>query len=92
MGVLSMEEVSKKFDVSSKTIQRWRKEGLIALKYVYEDGRRRLGFLEGAVARFAKANKERLEKSAAFSQLSEEEKKKIVEMAGVGGGGRGADE
>src|ERR1035437_5718473 len=34
--VLTMEEVSKKFEVSSKTIQRWRKQGLIALKYVYQ--------------------------------------------------------
>jgi RNA polymerase sigma factor (sigma-70 family) len=80
-AVLTMEEVGKKFEVSSKTIQRWRKQGLIALKYVYADGRRRLGFLEGAVSQFAADNKERVEKSANFKQLTEEEKKRIVEMA-----------
>jgi RNA polymerase sigma factor (sigma-70 family) len=80
-AVLTMEDVGKKFEVSSKTIQRWRKQGLIALKYVYPDGRRRLGFLEHAVTQFSADNKERVEKSASFKQLSEEEKKHIVEMA-----------
>jgi RNA polymerase primary sigma factor len=80
-AVLTFEEVTKKFSVSSKTIQRWRKDGLIAMRYVYGDGRRRLGFLESAVGRFAAANRERIERSAAFKQLSEAEKAKIVEMA-----------
>ena len=79
--VLSMEEVSRKFSVSSKTIQRWRKQGLIALRYVYPDGRRRIGFLEAAVARFAADNRERVEKSATFKQLSDEERKQIIELA-----------
>ncbi len=80
-GVLTLEEVSKKFTVSSKTIQRWRKQGLIALRYVYPDGRRRLGFLDTAVAQFAGANKERVERSATFKQLSDEEKSRIIQMA-----------
>ena len=42
-SVLALEDVTRTFNVSSKTIQRWRKEGLIALRYVYPDGRRRLG-------------------------------------------------
>ncbi len=80
-SVLTMEEVSKKFTVSSKTIQRWRKQGLIALRYVYDDGRRRLGFLNSAVTQFAGDNKERLERSASFKQLSDEEKSRIITIA-----------
>jgi RNA polymerase sigma factor (sigma-70 family) len=80
-SVLALEDVTRKFNVSSKTIQRWRKQGLIALRYVYPDGRRRLGFLESAVTQFAAANKERVEKSATFKQLSDEEKARIIEMA-----------
>jgi len=79
--ILSFEDISKKFTVSSKTIQRWRKQGLIALRYIYPDGRRRLGFMEASVAQFAADNKERLERSAAFNQISDEEKKKIIEIA-----------
>ena len=62
--VMEFDDVSRKFNVSSKTIQRWRKEGLVALRYLYPDGRRRLGFLESAVAQFAALNKERVERSA----------------------------
>jgi len=80
-AVLTLEEVTKKFDVSSKTIQRWRKAGLIAMRYIYPDGRRRLGFLESSVAQFASANKERVEKSATFRQLSEDERELIIKWA-----------
>jgi RNA polymerase sigma factor (sigma-70 family) len=80
-GILVLEEVTKKFSVSSKTIQRWRKQGLIAMRYVYPDGRRRLGFAESAVARFAAENKDRVARSATFKQLSEEEKGQILRMA-----------
>jgi RNA polymerase sigma factor (sigma-70 family) len=80
-AVLEFDEVSRKFNVSSKTIQRWRKQGLVALRYLYADGRRRLGFLESAVARFAAANKERLERTAAVKPLSDEEKSAIIHLA-----------
>ncbi len=80
-GILLLEEVTRKFSVSSKTIPRWRKQGLVAMRYLYADGRRRLGFLESAVKRFAEDNKERVARSATFKQLSEEEKAQIVRMA-----------
>ena len=80
-GIVEFEDLSRKFNVSAKTIQRWRKQGLFALKYVYPDGRRRLGFLESVVASFAAANREKVDRSAAFSQLSEEEKMAIVALA-----------
>jgi RNA polymerase primary sigma factor len=79
--VMEFDEVSRKFNVSSKTIQRWRKQGLVALRYLHPDGRRRLGFLESAVARFAAANKERVDRSASFKQLSEEERALIIQLA-----------
>ena len=80
-GILEFEDLSRKFNVSAKTIQRWRKQGLFALKYVYPDGRRRLGFLESVVTQFAAANREKVDRSAAFRQLSEEEKSAIVAAA-----------
>jgi RNA polymerase sigma factor (sigma-70 family) len=80
-SVMEFDEVSRKFNVSSKTIQRWRKQGLVALRYLHPDGRRRLGFLESAVARFAAANKQRVDRSASFKQLSEEEKALIITLA-----------
>ena len=79
--VLAIEEVAEKFSVSSKTIQRWRKQGLMALRYIYPDGRRRLGFHESSVVQFAESNKERVERSAQFKQLSDDEKSRIINMA-----------
>ncbi|HVS69851.1 MAG TPA: sigma-70 family RNA polymerase sigma factor [Phycisphaerae bacterium] len=80
-GILALEEVSAKFSVSAKTIQRWRKQGLIAMRYVYPDGRRRLGFRASAVARFAQQNQERVARSASFKQLTDDEKARIIAIA-----------
>src|SRR5213075_457128 len=68
-AVLEFDDVTRTFNVSSKTIQRWRKQGLVALRYLFPDGRRRLGFLQSAVSTFAQANKDRVVRSAAFKQL-----------------------
>ena len=51
------------------------------MRYVYPDGRRRLGFLDSALAEFSALNKDRVERTATFKQLSDEEKKQIVELA-----------
>ena len=81
-SIMALEDVTRKFNVSDKkTIQRWRKQGLIAMRYIYPDGRRRLGFLESAVGQFAAANKERVDRSANFKQISDDEKKSIIDTA-----------
>ena len=43
--VLTVEELSKLFKVSTKTISRWRQQGLVSRRFVF-DGRKRVGFLE----------------------------------------------
>jgi RNA polymerase primary sigma factor len=80
-SVLEMEAVSRQFNVSSKTVQRWRKQGLIGLRYLHADGRRRLGFLQSAVKDFADRNRELVDRSAAFKQLTDEERRQIIELA-----------
>ena len=79
--VLSLEQITQKFKVSSKTIQRWRRRGLAAMRFVYPDGVKRLGFLAADVARFSTQFAVRVEKSARFRQLSEEEKTEIIRRA-----------
>src|SRR5262249_17872903 len=83
--VLTLGEVTRQFAVSSKTIQRWRKQGLIAQRYVFtEDGgalRKRLGFLKSYVAKFAAANVERVASAGTFRQLSGDEREKIIGWA-----------
>ncbi len=42
--VLTVDELAKKFNVSTKTISRWRQQGLVSRRFVF-DGRKRVGFL-----------------------------------------------
>src|SRR4051794_2488888 len=42
--VLTIEDVTERFNVTSKTIQRWRRKGLTARRFVFPDGKRRVGF------------------------------------------------
>jgi len=79
--VLTLEEVVQRFGVSSKTIQRWRRQGLLAQRFIFAEGRKRLGFLAQDVARFADSNAEKVRKSATFSQLSDTEKARIIRYA-----------
>ncbi len=87
--VLTVEELSKLFKVSTKTISRWRQQGLVSRRFVF-DGRKRVGFLQSSVEQFVAKNQERVRRGARFSQLTDEERGEIVErarrLANAGGG------
>jgi len=78
--VLSIEDLARRFNVSTKTISRWRDHGLVAQRYLV-DGRRRVGFLASTVERFIRENPMRIERGSRFSQLSAEEHDKIIDWA-----------
>jgi RNA polymerase primary sigma factor/RNA polymerase sigma factor len=78
--VLTVDELAKQFRVSKKTVSRWRRQGLVSRRFLF-DGRRRLGFLQSSVDRFAALNEERIRRGAKFSLLTDEERKQIIERA-----------
>ena len=78
--VLTVSDLSKRFDVSTKTISRWRQQGLVSRRFVFE-GRKRVGFLKSSVDRFVSQNRERVQRGSSFSQLNDEERAEIVERA-----------
>jgi len=78
--VLTVDELSREFQVSTKTISRWRRRGLVSRRFVF-DGRKRVGFLQSSVDRFVERNRDRVRRGARFSQLSEEERRTIVKRA-----------
>ena len=78
--VLTVEQLSRQFTVSSKTISRWRRQGLISRRFVL-DGRKRVGFLQSSVDRFVAENVDRVRRGGEFSQLTEEERSQIIERA-----------
>jgi len=50
--VLGIGDLTEQFNVTSKTIQRWRRRGLAARIYYFADGRQRVGFRLSSVERF----------------------------------------
>ncbi len=87
--VHTVEDLSKTFNVSTKTISRWRRQGLVSRRFVF-NGRKRVGFLNRSVQRYVASNPERVRRGGRFSQLTEVERNDIIErarrMASVGGG------
>ncbi|MBN1588594.1 MAG: sigma-70 family RNA polymerase sigma factor [Pirellulales bacterium] len=79
-AVLTIDELSKKFNVSTKTVSRWRRQGLISRRFVF-GGRKRVGFLQSSVERFVKKNEDRVRRGARFSQLTDEERDTIIGRA-----------
>jgi RNA polymerase primary sigma factor/RNA polymerase sigma factor len=78
--VLTVEELSRQFHVSTKTISRWRQQGLVSRRFVF-DGRKRVGFLKSSVDSFVARNGERVRRGSRFSQLSSTEREEIVNRA-----------
>ncbi len=78
--VLTVEELAKQFNVSTKTIFRWRRQGLVSRRFVM-DGRKRVGFLQSSIDRFVSGNEARVRRGTQFSQLSDQERQWIVHRA-----------
>ena len=79
--VLDIDSVCERFNVTSKTIQRWRRKGLPARKFVFPDGKRRVGFLISSVERFFAGHKDQVARGANFSQLTDAERADILKKA-----------
>ncbi|HEX8373829.1 MAG TPA: sigma factor, partial [Geminicoccaceae bacterium] len=50
--VLQIDDLVQQFNVTSKTIQRWRRRGLAARRFIFPDGKRRVGFRLAVVEQF----------------------------------------
>jgi RNA polymerase sigma factor (sigma-70 family) len=79
--VLTIEEVTQRFNVTSKTIQRWRRRGLSARRFIFPDGKRRVGFLLSIVERFLAVHRDQVVHSANFSEISSDEQAEILRRA-----------
>jgi RNA polymerase primary sigma factor/RNA polymerase sigma factor len=78
--VHTVENLSKLFDVSTKTISRWRRQGLVGRKFII-DGRKRVGFLKSSVDRFISSNRKQIERGSRFRQMTNQERKQIISEA-----------
>lgn len=79
--VHTVDELSKMFNVSTKTISRWRRQGLVSRKLIFDGGRKRVGFLRSSVDRFIKNHADKVRRGERFSQLTLSDKEEIVDRA-----------
>ncbi len=80
-NVYTIQTLAKDYNVSEKTISRWRNRNLLAKKYIFENGTKRIGFSQTAVDKFLESNADLVEKSKDFKRLSNKEKKHIITLA-----------
>ena len=78
--VLTVQEISDRYNVSTKTVDRWRNRGLVSRKLLFGK-RKRIGFLKSDVERFVSENGEMIDRGRRFSQLNEEEREDIIRRA-----------
>lgn len=78
--VLTVEAVSRRYNVSPRTVARWRRQGLVARRFVF-DGRTKVGFLESSLARFVDTHREQVDRGTRFRQLTDAEREEIIRRA-----------
>ena len=79
--IRTVRELAADIGVSTKTIYRWRKRGLIPRKYIFPDGIRRLGFVQSKVDKFIEANPQLVGRAKSFARLTDRQKRQIVNQA-----------
>jgi len=79
--VYTIDELASTLGVSTKTIHRWCKRGLLARKFVFDDGKKRFGFLQSAVDEFFQRNPGLVVRAKGFTQLTNKEKRLIIKQA-----------
>ncbi len=78
--VLTVDAVSRRFNVSPRTVTRWRRQGLVARRFII-DGRTKVGFLESSLSRFVEAHRDQVDRGTRFRQLTDAERDEIARRA-----------
>ncbi len=79
--VFTIEDLADYLNVSTKTVNRWRKRGLVTRKYLFPDGVKRLGLSDTAVQRFLQAHPDLIQQAGRFNRLSPVEKETVLALA-----------
>jgi RNA polymerase primary sigma factor len=79
--VLTIEQVCQQFNVSDKSIQRWRRRGLAGRRFVFPDGKKRVGFLISSVERFFAVHNDSAVEAANFAPFDADELRRMTHSA-----------
>ncbi len=78
--LLTVDDLSERFKVSTKTVDRWRARGLVGRK-IKLGSRKRVVFLKSSVDRFVTRNANEVRRSSRFTQLTAQERLEIIDKA-----------
>ncbi len=88
--VWTVEDLSRHCNVSTRTVTRWRQQGLVARRFVIE-GRLKVAFLKSSIDRFVAEHQTQVERGSRFTHLTDSEKEEIIwrarRMSASGGSG-----
>ena len=79
--VLTIDDVCRRFGVTSKTIQRWRRKGLPARRFAFEDGKKRVGFRLSCVERFVARQEGAADRPAGVEPMTADQQAECVRRA-----------
>jgi RNA polymerase sigma factor (sigma-70 family) len=79
--IYTIERLAHKLNVSTKTISRWRRLGLVARKYTFDDGSKRLAVSQSSLDKFIAQNREMTDKAIAYSRLGGDQKDAVIAQA-----------
>ncbi len=80
-AIFTVQQLAERFSVSTKTIRRWQKRGLTGKIYIFENGRKRMGFSESTVDLFVRDHSDLVDKASQFSLVAPQQKQQILKLA-----------
>ncbi|MEM7623508.1 MAG: hypothetical protein AAF235_09945 [Planctomycetota bacterium] len=80
-GALAADELCEKWSVSRKTIERYRRRGLLSRRVVGPGGKPRVAYLPEAVAAFEKREPQTLRAATTFSRLDPDVRDRVIAEA-----------
>lgn len=78
--ILTVEQVAKQLNVSTKTLVRWRLRGLVGQRVIV-NGRRQIGYPKSLLDRFLIENRDVVARGSSFSRLADDERETILYRA-----------
>ncbi len=79
--VQTLDEVRKTYDVSLKTVRRWRSQGLVALRLVLPNGRKRTVVRQSDLEAFVEAHPKTVARANAYSHIDGETRRQLIARA-----------
>jgi RNA polymerase primary sigma factor len=76
-----LDDLARRLNVSAKTLQRYRRQGLVCHYVVFPDGAKRLACFEDAADYFVSHNRGRLDRAATFSRVADTVQQTMISEA-----------